>query len=148
MSASQFRSEHPPGAIRLVHEREHIVAVCLEGDVDRTNAAALDAEIDRALQSGNDVILDMCDATFIDSSVIHSVVRAARSARRRHQAIVLQLGTAAIVERVLGVVKIDDVLPCAHDRLEALQVIQGRAVRRTAGQGRLGTGRHHERGLV
>ena len=127
MSASQFRSEHPPGAIRLVDETEHIVAVCLEGDLDRTHAAALDASIDRALQSGNDLILDMSEATFIDSSVIDSVVRAAQSAGRTHQAIVLQLGTAAIVERILEIVKIEEVVPRAHDRQEALRVIQRRA---------------------
>ena len=124
MSASQFRSEHPPGAIRLVDETEDIVALCLEGDLDRTHAAALDASIDRALQSGNDLILDMSEATFIDSSVIQSVVRAAQSAERTRQAIVLQLGTAAIVERVLEIVKIEEVLPRAHDRQEALRVIQ------------------------
>ena len=124
MPASQFRSEHPSGAIRLVDETHHIVAVCLEGDLDRTNAAALDAAIDRALQSGNHLILDMSEASFIDSSVIQSVVRAAQSSRGTHQAIVLQLGTAALIERVLEIVKIEEVLPRAHDRQEALRVIQ------------------------
>ena len=124
MSASQVRAEHQPGTIRPVAETEHVVAVCLEGELDRTNVAALDAAIDRALRSGNDLILDMSEATFIDSSVIQSVVRAAQSAERTRQAIVLQLGTAAIVERVLEIVKIEEVLPRAHDRQEALRVIQ------------------------
>lgn len=124
MSASHVRSEHPPEAIRLVDETEHVVAVCLEGDLDRTNAAALDAAIDRALQSGNDLILDLSEATFIDSSVIQSVVRAAQSSGRTHQAIVLQLGTAPLFERVLEIVKIEEVLPRAHDRQDALRVIQ------------------------
>lgn len=124
MSASQFRSEHPPGAIRLVDETEHVVAVCLEGDLDRTNVAALDAAIERALQPGNDLIVDMSEATFIDSSVLQSVVRAAQSAGRRQQAIVLQLGTAALVERILEIVQIEEVLPRVHDRQEALRVIQ------------------------
>lgn len=124
MSASQFRSEHPPGAIRLVDETEHVVAVCLEGDLDRTNVAALDAAIERALQPGNDLIVDMSEATFIDSSVLQSVVRAAQSAGRTQQAIVLQLGTAALVERILEIVQIEEVLPRVHDRQEALRVIQ------------------------
>ena len=123
VSASD-RSEHPPGAIRRVHDTERIIAVCIEGDFDRTNVSDLDAQIDLALQSGNDLILDMSEATFIDSSVIQSVVRAAQSAERTRQAIVLQLGTAAIVERVLEIVKIEEVLPRAHDRQEALRVIQ------------------------
>ena len=124
MSASHVRSEHPAGAIRVVVETEHVVAVCLEGDLDRTSAAALDAAIDGALQSGNDLILDLSEASFIDSSVIQSVVRAAQSSGRTHQAIVLQLGTAPLFERVLEIVKIEEVLPRAHDRQDALRVIQ------------------------
>ena len=127
MPASASRSEHQQGVIRVDRETDDIVAVCLEGDFDRTNASAVDAYIDLALDAGNDLILDFSDASFIDSSIIHVVVRAARSAGIREQAIVLQLGTAAIVERVLEVVKIEQVLPRAHDRREALRMIQQQA---------------------
>ena len=127
MSALESRSEHPPGTLRLVPETDRVVALCLEGDFDLRNASALDAQIDLALQSGKDLILDMSDVTFVDSSVIHTLVRGARSARGREQAIVLQLGTAAIVERVLEVVNIEQVLPRAHDRHEALHVLDRRS---------------------
>jgi hypothetical protein len=38
--------------------------------------------------------------------------------------VVLQLGTTASVERVLEIVSIEQVLPRAHDRREAMHVIQ------------------------
>jgi hypothetical protein len=40
---------------------------------------------------------------------------------------VLQVGTAAIVERVLELVRIERVLPRAHDRQEAVRIIQQKA---------------------
>jgi anti-anti-sigma factor len=124
MPASHPVSEHPPGAIRVVPETAKIVALCLEGDFDLTNAPALDAQIDLALDRGNDLILDLSKASFIDSSVIHLVARAAQTAETREHTVVLQLGTAAIVERVLEVARIEEVLPRAHDRQEALRMIR------------------------
>ena len=127
MPASHSGSEYPLVAIRVVPETAKIVALCLEGDFDLTNAPALDAQIELALDRGNDLILDVSEASFIDSSVIHLVARAAQTAQTTEQTVVLQLGTAAIVERVLEVSGIEEVLPRAHDRREALLVIREHA---------------------
>ena len=127
MSVAASGSEHCERAIHVVPETDNIVVVCLEGDFDLTNARALDAEIELALDGGNDVILDFSDASFVDSSVIRVVMRAAKSAAMREQAVVVQVGTAAIVERVFDVVKIEHVLPRAHDRQGALRMIRQQA---------------------
>ena len=96
MSASSFGSEHRAGVIRVVPE---------------TGA------------SGNDLILDLSQATFIDSSVIRVLFDAAGAVDRRDQAMVLQLGTTPIVERALEIVGIERVLPRAHNREEAVRMI-------------------------
>ena len=127
MLASSFGSEHRAGAIRVVLETDEIVAVCLEGDFDLSNAPTLGDEIDRVLESNNDLILDLSEATFIDSSVINILVRTSRAMRGRQQSVVLQLGTAAIVERALGIAEIEQVLPRAHDRQEAVRIIHQQA---------------------
>lgn len=127
MFASSFGSEHHAGVIRVVPETDEIVAVCLEGDFDLANAPALGDQIDRALDTGNDLILDLSEATFIDSSVINVLVQASKAATGREQTMVLQVGTAAIVERVLELVRIERVLPRAHDRQEAVRIIQQKA---------------------
>jgi anti-anti-sigma factor len=127
MHDSSSRSERRDGAIRIVPETDEIVAVCLEGDFDLANAPALADQIDRALDTGNDLILDLSEATFIDTSVVNLVVQASKTAGEREQAMVLQLGTAAIVERVLEFAGIERVLPRAHDRQEAVRIIQGQA---------------------
>jgi anti-anti-sigma factor len=127
MLASTAGFTQGDGALRVVLETDAIAALCLEGDFDLTNAQALREEIDRVLESGNGVILDLSGATFIDSSVIHVLERASRAADGREQAMVLQLGTAGIVERALELAGIEHVLPRAHDRQEAVRMVQERA---------------------
>ena len=123
MHTSTLSSEHRDGVIRIVPVADKIDVVCLEGDFDLRNAPVLGDHIYRALESGNGLILDLSEATFIDSSVIHTLVRASKAAARREQAIVLQLGTAASVERILEIASIEQVLPRAHDRHEAVRII-------------------------
>ena len=124
MHASALSTEQRDGVIRVVREGDEIVALCLEGDFDLTNARVLGDQIDLALASGRDLILDLSEATFIDSSVIHVLVRASKAAAGREHAMVLQVGTAAIVERVLELTGIERVLARAHDRQEAVRIIQ------------------------
>jgi anti-anti-sigma factor len=126
MLASSVDSDHQ-GVIRLVPETDEILAVSLEGAFDLANAPALGRQIDRALETGNGLIVDLSKATFIDSSVINVLVRASKAAGARGQAMVIQLGTAALVERVLELARLEQVLPRAHDRQEAVRVVQQRA---------------------
>ena len=123
MHASSIGCEHPEGAIRVVPETDEIVLLCLEGEFDVANVSTLRDQVDFALVSGNNVILDLSEATFIDSSVIHVLFSAARAVEGKGQTVILQLGTAPIVERALEIVDIDRALPRAHDRKEALRLI-------------------------
>jgi anti-anti-sigma factor len=123
MSATSFGSEQR-GVVRVVPETDEIVAVCLEGDFDLSNAPAIGKEVGLALEDGNDLILDLSQATFIDSSVVHVLVNASKAVIGSDRAVVLQLGTAAIVERVLEIAEIERVLPRAHERQEAVRIIQ------------------------
>ena len=124
MSASTIGPESREGAIRVIPEAHDIVAVCLEGEFDLTNAPFLAEEIERALESASGLILALSDATFIDSSVIPVLVRTSEAARGRDQTMVLQLGTAAVVERVLEISAVERVLRRAHDRQEAVRIVQ------------------------
>lgn len=77
MSVSTFGSEHGAGAIRVVPERDDVVAVCLDGEFDASNVSTLREQVDDVLERGNDLILDLSQATFIDSSVIRVLFDAA-----------------------------------------------------------------------
>lgn len=124
MSDALPGSEIGAGTVRLVHETDGIVAVCLVGDFDLGNVEVLHEHIDRALETGDDLIVDLSQATFIDSTVIHVLFDGADAARAGERTIVLELGTDPLVDRALGLVRIERVLPRASSRAEAVQVIQ------------------------
>lgn len=128
MQASFFESEHRDAAIHVDSETEAIIAVCLEGEFDLANAPAFRDHIDSALANGNDLIVDLSHATFIDSSIIGVLFHGAKAVDGRDQTMVLQVATAPIVERALEIVEIERVLPRAHSRAEAVEMIRGQAL--------------------
>jgi anti-anti-sigma factor len=127
MQASSIGSEHRDAGIHVDSETDGIIAVCLEGEFDLANAPALREHVDSALASGNDLIVDLSHATFIDSSILRILFDGAKAVDGRDKTMVLQVATAPIVERALEIVKIERVLPRAHSRAEAVEMIQGRA---------------------
>jgi anti-anti-sigma factor len=124
MLASSFGSDHGAGAIHVVPEMDEILAVCLEGEFDVANVSALRDQVGSALASGNDLIIDLSQATFIDSSVIHVLFEAGRTVEDTSQQVILQLGTAPIVERALEIVDVERALPRARDREEAARMLR------------------------
>lgn len=127
MFTSSSGAERNGGVIRVLRETDGIVAVCLEGEFDMANAPALGDQIDLALEDGNDVIVDLSEATFIDSSVIKVLFHGARAVDGRNQTLVLQVATAPIVERVLELVAVERMMPRVRSRTEAVQMIQRKA---------------------
>ena len=124
MPESLHRFGNHEGAVRTVTEADDIVVLTLEGEFDRFNAPRLGEQLDRALQSRKGLILDLSEVTFIDSSVVNELFRAAHGAKQSGQTAVLQLGTAPLVESVLEIVRIESVLPRAHRRQEAVEIIE------------------------
>ena len=124
MHTDSFSTEMTPGTVNVAPETADIVALSLEGEFDIANAPCLNEEIDRALTDGKHLILDLSQATFIDSSVINALFRARKNAATRRRIAVVQLGTAAIVERAVQISNIERALPRTHTRAEAVQTIQ------------------------
>jgi anti-anti-sigma factor len=127
MPASSIGPEHRAGTIRVDSATDGIIAVCLEGDFDLANAPVLRDHIESTLESGNDLIVDLSQATFIDSSVINVIFQGAKAVDGLDQTVVIQVATAPIVERALELVAIERVLPRAHNRAEAVEIIQRQA---------------------
>ena len=125
MQATQPGSARSPGAVHAVQETDEIVALCLEGDFDMTNTPAFVAQIDHALIMENKhLIIDLSQATFIDSAVINALFHAARRAKTNDRTVVLQLGAAPIVERAIEITKIDQVLSRVSARPDAVETIR------------------------
>ena len=107
---------------------DRLSVIEVHGQADLHTASDLRGAISGAIDRGAvHLVVDLSEATFIDSSVIHVIVRAAEAVNGSQRAVVLQLGTAAIVERALEIANIEQVLPRAHDRQEAVRIIQQKA---------------------
>jgi anti-anti-sigma factor len=123
-------SQPPIGAedgkprLQVTEETDAIVAISLEGEWDMASAPLLTAQTQRALADEKHLILDLSRATFIDSSTINALIKTHATASDRGQRLVLQLATAANVERILEVSGIDHLIPRVSSRSGAIQIIQ------------------------
>ena len=86
----EIRSTHGEGTARLE----------IHGELDLGTAPKLDAAVERALEDGcSEVVLDLAGTTFMDSSGLSALIRAARAvdARRGTMAVVSPPGSEARV---------------------------------------------------
>jgi anti-sigma B factor antagonist len=108
MSGSPVNSD-PTIETRTTHS--DAVVVALGGEHDLASAAELEQTLDRCLDVYSHLIVDISDASYIDSSTIGVLLRARRRAEDERHRFNLVLGTAPIVERILD---ITGVLPTLH----------------------------------
>jgi anti-anti-sigma factor len=74
----------PPLQIEVLRKDDIAVAMC-SGEVDVESAPRLEARLRRALDEGaRDVVVNLRDVTFIDSSGVTALLRAAENARWRY----------------------------------------------------------------
>ena len=124
MTQHSAPQEDGPAALRVVPETDEIVALSLEGEFDLANASRIVEEGERALANANHLIVDLSKATFIDSSVIAALFGIHKQASAHNRLAVLQLGTAAIVEKTLELSRVERIIPRANTRAEAIDTIQ------------------------
>jgi anti-sigma B factor antagonist len=108
-------------SVELIDER--IAAIELKGEWDLALEAVLRQEINGGLSDDRDVIVDLSEATFIDASIIGALIEGHGNAETRGASLVLQLGTAEIVDRVLQLTRIEDVIPRSGTRARAVQML-------------------------
>jgi len=107
--------------VRVEHVQPGKVVVTLLGEYDVATSDSTDALLMSLLAEKELVVVNLSEATFIDSSIINVLYRADRTAREQGRSFRLQLGTAAIVERALEISGVLDQIPCATSREEALE---------------------------
>ena len=112
------------GELDVLAETDEITALRLTGEFDLRNAPQVVDNGERLLADDKQLILDLSEATFIDVAVIHALSRLEAEARKNGRVVVLQLGTAPIVERLIEISQIDRVLSRVSTRPEALKKIR------------------------
>lgn len=87
--------------------------IALSGEVDLANAAALESELDEALDAGGRIVVDMSALTFIDSTGLALLVKAMTRDGDSHR-LEFVPSTATAVTRVMQVTGLDERLPLAQ----------------------------------
>ena len=125
-------SEPGVSLIHVVDVTDTITALDLEGEFDLNAAPSLVEHAQRVLDSGKNLILNLSDATFIDSSIVHALFRVDAAARADGREFVLQFGTHPGVERVLSLTGAAANLVTATTRSEAIELVEKAARARTS----------------
>jgi anti-sigma B factor antagonist len=106
--------------MKVVELQQHrgVTVAVLEGEIDHANGGRIGKEIERALEAaGPRLVVDLSGVTFIDSAAISELFRLARDARERGRRLALVVPRHSVVERVLGIVGLDQMVVFA-DGLE------------------------------
>jgi anti-sigma B factor antagonist len=93
--------------------------VTLVGEHDAFGAESLQRELDRLLESGRPVVVDLGEATFIDSATVSVLLAACRrmEAAGLTLALVLPSSTGPYVRRLIEMTHLDTVFPI-HESLD------------------------------
>jgi anti-anti-sigma factor len=120
MNTSTHSIDEP--TVELRRPRPDTALIVLGGEHDLATAPRFQETVDQALSCCCNLIVDVSEATFIDSSTISAFVRAKDRAERSGGRFNLVLGTAAIVERALevsGMIPVLRVVPNVDQALDA-----------------------------
>ncbi len=109
--------------IRVVHATNTTTALAVEGEWDLTTAPGLSDIAQRVIAEGRNLIIDLSDVSFLDASTVRALLDADVAAQQRGCELVVQLGRATFVERVLSITGADRKLATAATRGAALALV-------------------------
>jgi anti-anti-sigma factor len=108
--------------VRIEHPRPGAAVVVLTGEHDVSTSPRLESLLASLLGVHDLVVVDLSEVEFLDSSAINSLLDAKQAAsEQRHPcAFRVQVGTEAIVHRILEITGVLELLDCAPTRELAL----------------------------
>lgn len=93
-----------------VAEEDGVASFHLSGELDLEGASAVEQRLLRALETHSRLVLDLSGLTFMDSAGIAALVRTKNAAHKRDAQLVVRLGEATAVRRVLDLVGLTEFL--------------------------------------
>jgi len=105
-------------AIEIDRSEDGTVIVVLRGEHESFTAPKLEQELDAVIADGLSVVVDLSEATFLDSSVVSVLLRAREELQERGQKLFLVLDdtTGWAVRRLLEVTGLANVFAVAPSR--------------------------------
>jgi len=119
------------GAFRVMHGElivEKLPAVWLlrlRGEHDVATVDTLDAQLEAVFLHGADVVVDLSDAVFIDSSIVGAIFRGLHAARTEERgALVVSAPPGSFARRVFDQAGLSDAVPLFDNRRAALASLE------------------------
>jgi anti-anti-sigma factor len=110
----------------IVERTGDVWVLTLRGEHDVANAGTLGDELEAIYGHGSKVVIDLAEATFIDSTVMGQLVRGELISEHADQhAFAIVAPTGGHPRHILGLVALDHQLPVYESRAEALAAVAG-----------------------
>jgi anti-anti-sigma factor len=113
----------PSVRVELNQVAPHLWLVSLHGDYDLSNSREVDAAITAAFGAGSRVVVDMTEASFIDSSVLGCLLIAKQRAGTQHDLAVVA-APDSLPRRVLEVTNLAAHIPVYDTCAQALETLE------------------------
>jgi anti-anti-sigma factor len=114
----------------VVGSEDDVLAVTLSGEIDMSNAADLEAAVERAMpNTAYGMVLDLSELTYLDSAGIRMLIGLANRFRWRRQQLCVAVPEESRVRRVLdlagaaGAFTIDPTVDGARSRMDRSRTI-------------------------
>lgn len=109
----------PIGRIRASSETDFVV-VSVEGEIDLSNAAEMQATLDDAVANTHrGIVMDFTDTVYLDSSAITVLFRLLRQTRARNQELRVVLPADSPIRRVIDLTELPDLVAVYERRSDA-----------------------------
>ena len=113
------------GTIEVAHAAPHLAVVSLQGEHDISTSESLEQAFAQAAANSN-VLVDLTDCTFIDSTVITVLIRTAEAVKAGGEQLVLVIPPAQrAIARVAEMTGLGHLMPLYDSRDAALAALPG-----------------------
>jgi anti-anti-sigma factor len=100
----------PSFGIRVLPRQAGIVRVRVIGELDLCTAPLLAEALVRELDAAVELLLDLSEVSFLDSSGLHAIVSAARAARAKGGVVLVDSPLPAQARRVIEITHLEELL--------------------------------------
>lgn len=107
------------GTVEVERLGDSLWVLQLAGEHDLSTAPTIDAACERMAETGTTVVADLSEASFIDSTVIRTLLRLVE----RGENLLLVVPTRGAVRRTLGLTDVVELLPAFETRAAALRAV-------------------------
>jgi anti-sigma B factor antagonist len=97
--------------VRTVASGTRSLRVVLDGELDLASAPQLEEALERAFADADDVVLDLSQVPFMDSSGLYTIVAAVRESQTNGKCLRISSSLSAQVARLLHLVGMSESLP-------------------------------------